>query len=287
MNSTGSLILPPDDFRFVIPGSFPSSTDDRFVISFDTSGIDRMERECQTDRKALIAGLKTLGTVRVTGMNVSESLSIQGDHRRRRLELLAELTGEFNPLQPPNTLLADIACAYHEHRNTVSLGDDACWVAVKNPQVVNDMMATESYRWHQDREDWFVGTYQELRAAYAPVFRKYRNQRPRSAAFMVRYFIERGPQYWDLLLIPIYERQTGYRPSHAEFERFLKRVPAWSMFWLARVVALYRRAIRQNKYGKKNAGLNDLDSAIYLSFCDLFVTDDARQRRAPSGGKCG
>ena len=35
------------------------------------------------------------------------------------------------------------------------------------------------------------------------------------------------------------------------------------MFWFARIYALYH-----------------LDSAIYLPFCDLFVTDDVRQRRA-------
>lgn len=175
MNSTDSLILPPDNFRFVIPAVRSSSTEDRFVISFDTSGIDRLERESEIDRTALIAGLKTLGVVRVTGMNVLESLSIRGDHRNRRLALLAELTGEFNPLQPPNTLLADIACAYHKRRNTVSLGDDACWVAVKNPHVIDDSMAAESYQWHQDREDWFVGMYRELREAYAPIFKQYRN----------------------------------------------------------------------------------------------------------------
>src|SRR6185369_132850 len=78
----------------------------------------------------------------------------------------------------------------------------------------------------------------------------------------------------------IYERQTGYRPNHDEFETFLKRVPAWTMFWLARVYALYRRSVSQQNYGKHNAGINDLDSAIYIPFCDLFITNDARQRRA-------
>ena len=280
MPSTGSLILPPDNFRLVQPVPTGQSREESYIISFDTSGIDRLERENERDRKALIAGLRTFGLVRITGLNVSESLSIQGEHRAERLRLLADLTGPFNPLQPPNTLLADIACAYQQRRGSVSLGDDACWIAIQAPERVDDAMAAESHQWHQDREDWFVGMNRELREAYSPIFKKYRNQRPRSAAFLMRYFIGRGPEYWDMLLIPIYERQTGHRPSHEEFERCLKRVPAWAMFWLARIYALYRRAVRPNKHGKKNAGLNDLDSAIYLPFCDLFVTNDVRQRRA-------
>jgi hypothetical protein len=280
VNSAESLILPPTNLQPFSRGIASRSAAPAFAVSFDTSGIDRLERENEADRIALIAGLKTLGLVFVTGMNVSESLSIPGVHRARRLGLLGELTGEIQPLQPPNTLLGDIARAYQERRRTVNLGDAGCWNAVKDPNAVNDSMAAESYRWHQDREEWFVGTYRELREAYAPVFKQYRNQRPRSAAFMIRFFIERGPQYWDLLLIPIYERQTGHRPTHAEFDRFLKRVPAWKMFWLARIYALFRRSVRLNRYGKNNAGLNDLDSAIYLPFCDWFVTADIRQRRA-------
>ena len=281
MNSSGNLILPPDNFHFVVPGVRTFVEDDHpFVVSFDTSGIDRLERELPGDRDALLAGLKTLGFVRVTGLNVAESLSIVGEHRPRRMKLIAALTGEFNPLQPPNELLADIARSYHARKGSVTLGDDACWIAIKDHTAVSDDMAADSFQWHQDREDWFGGMHRELREAYAPVFKKYQNDRPRSASFMVRYFIERAPQYWDMLLIPIYERQTGYRPSHEEFERFLKRVPSWKMFWFARIYALYRRAIRPKGYGKKNAGINDLDTAIYLPFCDWFVTNDARQRRA-------
>jgi hypothetical protein len=275
LDSAGSLILPFNNVPII-----PAPSQNRFAISFDTSGIDRLEREEVSERKALIAGLKTLGAIQVTGMNVSESMSIQGDHRAHRLTLLEELTGEFKPLQQPNTLLADVACAYHARQRSVTLGDDGCWIALKNRQNISDSMAAESQRWHQDREKWFLATYKELREAYAPIFKEWRHQRPRSTAFMIRFFIERGPQYWDLLLIPIYERQTGYQPSHLEFERFLNRVPAWKMFWLARIYALYRRSVRVNSYGKRNAGLNDLDSAIYLPFCDWFVTDDARQRRA-------
>lgn len=264
-----------------VPNTLRANAEDSpVVLSFDTSAIDQLERETVQDRMALVAGLRTLGRIQITGLNVSESLSIVGAHRTQRLRFLGELTGEYKPLQMPNELLAEIARAYQERRDTVVLGDDVCWTAVKNPAVVNDHMAAIGGKWHRDRELWFFESYHELRISYTPLFKKYRDERPRSASAMIRYFIERAPTYWDALLIPIYERQTGNRPSHAEFQEFLKRVPAWRMFWLARVYALYRRAVGLRNYGKRNAGLNDLDSAIYVPFCDTFITNDARQRRA-------
>jgi hypothetical protein len=271
-----ALLFLPNDAR----GRPPVEDDASFVISLDTSAIDQLERESVPDRRAFVAGLKTLGLVRVTGLNVGESLSIVGEHRLRRLTLLKDLTGAFNPAQPPNQLLGDIAQAYDRGDATFSIGDEGCWIALQNPAAVNDDMALESHGWHSDREDWFREMYREFRRAYAPIFKKNRHNRPRSAATLIRYFIERGPQYWDMLLIPIYERQTGHRPTHAEFERFLTRVPASKLFWLAQIYALFRRSVAKKNRGRKDAGLNDLDSAIYLPFCDWFVTHDVQQRRA-------
>ena len=47
------------------------------------------------------------------------------------------------------------------------------------------------------------------------------------------------------------------------------------------MLAIYQRAIKEQGYGhKRNPGHLDLWSATYLPSCEVFITDDKRQRRA-------
>ena len=53
------------------------------------------------------------------------------------------------------------------------------------------------------------------------------------------------------------------------------------MFLMGYACAIYQRAVQEQCHGhKRNPGLLDLWSAIYLPICDVFVTQDTRQRRA-------
>jgi len=217
-------------------------------------------------------------------MNVAETANIQDPNiRTAKLRLLREVAGSVNPYQAPNDLLADIAQAYDSRTGSITLGDHTSWFAIHNPQEIDDALAAEGLKWHADRERWFRKFYEDLRPSYQRLFESGAAPRPRSAAALLKYFIERRETYYDSLLLPIYERQTGNKPSHEEFSKFLDdpNVRGWALFWLARVYAAYVRAVQHHRFGwKVNAGLHDLDSAIYLPFCDWFVTGDVPQRRA-------
>ena len=253
------------------------------TIIFDNGPLSDLLDERERDREAIIRGLRVIGVPRVTTMNVIESINIaRPELRRAKLDLLSELTGDVWPMQAPNELLAAISRAYTNGSERVDLGDQGAWTAIKQPDVVTEEMNRESWRWHADREDGFDEMYAGLREELRDgVFTQFPDSRPRSAAALIRYFIGKREDYYDTFLITVFERQTGTKPSHAEFSRFLDRVPAWSIFWIARLYSMYRRSVQLQRYGKRsNAGLHDLDSSIYLPFCDLFITGDDAQRRA-------
>jgi hypothetical protein len=251
------------------------------TIVFDNSPLSRLLEEAERDRNAMLRGLRTYAILRVTGMNVIETANITDDSQREaKLRLLKEITGAVNPYQSPNDLLADVARAYDAREAQVTLGDEVSWFAISKPEEITNELAAEGLRWHADREKWFREMFQDMRQEFQPMFDAGLAERPRSAGGLIKYFIEHRETYYDILLIPIYARQTGHTPTHEEFSRFLDRVPAWSLFWIARVYAMYRRVIQLKRFGKTNAGVHDLDSAIYLSFCDMFVTGDKPQERA-------
>jgi hypothetical protein len=253
------------------------------TIIFDNSPLSRLMEESEQDRKAILAGLRVVGSLRVTGMNVIETIQIPDrELRTAKLRLLHDVTQVFNPYQTPNQLLGDIARAYNADE-ALQLGDDTNWYIVHHPDEITDEMAAESLAWHRDREQWFREMYETLRATYQPLFQTNAQPRPRNAADLVRYFIAKRDTYYDMLLLDIFERHTSYRPTHDELSAFLetKTTCGWALFWLARIYAMYQRSIQLDGYGwKYNAGFHDLDSAIYLPHCDWFVTGDAAQRRA-------
>lgn len=253
------------------------------TIIFDNSPLSRLLEETPADRDAILKGLRTFALLRVTGMNVIETANIQDSAMRtEKIRLLCEITKTMEPYQTPNELLADIARAY-ETKAPLMLGDRVSWFAIHNPQEVTDALSAESLKWHQDRENSFREQYEKLRARHQPLFASGSALLPRNCSDLLKYFIEHRETYYDILLLEIYELQTGHRPSHEELSRFLdsSNTRGWALVWLARVYAMHARSIRSSGYGwKVNAGMHDLDSAIYLPYCDWFVTGDAPQRRA-------
>lgn len=253
------------------------------TIIFDNSPLSRLIDESERDRNAILCGLKAFALLRITGMNVIESANIQDSTSRiSKLRLLGEITGAVEPYQAPNDMLTEIANAW-QHRRPLLLGDHTSWVAVKHPEEITDEVAAASRKWHVEREQYFRETYEELRQRYQPLFTAGKSSRPKNAADLMKYFIQHRESYYDILLLDIFERQTEHRPTNNEFSAFLdsRDGRGWSLFWLARVYAAYQRSIQQSGYGwKVNAGMHDLDSAVYLPYCDWFVTGDEPQRKA-------
>jgi hypothetical protein len=58
-------------------------------------------------------------------------------------------------------------------------------------------------------------------------------------------------------------------------------IPQWLLYFAGLAYAIWHRAVRQEGFGAgRSAGGLDLWCAMYLPLCNIFITDDAPQRRA-------
>src|SRR4028119_488396 len=74
--------------------------------------------------------------------------------------------------------------------------------------------------------------------------------------------------------------ETGRQPSESDVSTVTSH-PAWRLLFGATVLAMHRRSMRAERYGRSRvAGGADLAQSVYLAFADTFVTQDKGQRRA-------
>jgi hypothetical protein len=77
-----------------------------------------------------------------------------------------------------------------------------------------------------------------------------------------------------------YKHGAKRKPGEAKLRKFIKVCPPFHAFVLSLVMAEYGYSVRHSKaLGSYRAERSDLVSALYLPYCDIFVTDDKRQLR--------
>lgn len=248
-------------------------------LALDSSALTEIFGLPPSDRDAVIAGLRTIGRIRITTVNILEAAGHQSETARgQKLRWYRELTGEVNPLDAPNELLEKTATAHHERRAGVSLGSQHAMQLLHEPDLLTPDLIDESFAWNQERRYSFKNMHEELRTTYQAHFKNIPGDRASNARDLITYFCERLDTYLDMLIIPAYQRASGSTISRDEARTFMANCDAWRIYWAARVHALYMRSIQTAGYSdRKNAGITDMESSIYLAFIDYFVTADRKQ----------
>jgi hypothetical protein len=77
----------------------------------------------------------------------------------------------------------------------------------------------------------------------------------------------------------VYEKTTGKALTEDEYRVLMKGHAALVLYLAANVYGLYQRSMKVDNYSRKHASGMDMAQAVYLSLCDRFVTNDARQCR--------
>ena len=79
----------------------------------------------------------------------------------------------------------------------------------------------------------------------------------------------------------LYKRATGKETDEATIRKFVDACPPFKALLLAICTAEFEYTIRDLLTGTSfRAGRMDLYSAVYLPYCDQFVTADERQHNA-------
>lgn len=250
------------------------------IYCFDTSALNHLHDD--TEVTNLTTGLVVTNTVWITALNVIEvGITEDADRRSSLLQLQSKLTDDRRPLQIPNRLIRERAAAYAARLDRAALSvseEDGVWIALSNPQHIDEVSRQELYRWKKELEDDFRQAHENARPHFQQIFDS-GTGRPRTAASLLRHYSGNEDFLFELTS-GIYEEVTGVKLQREELFQFFRAVPHWPFFFLGWAYAVYARAIRQKNFGRKNAGNIDLWCATYLPSCDVFVTEDVAQYRA-------
>lgn len=247
-------------------------------ILFDNSALSRLVEETDSDRTALVAGLRILGTLRVTALNVLESAKTPDPElRTRKLRFYKEITGTVAPMNRPVELLAMLARSYHTKSGSIDVGDDFAYTLLETPDYASDELKNELAASAKDEEHGFASIHREMRPRFGSTFAASPTDRFATEPEFLRFAFDNAEDTLHQMVDGFFSDATGAHLSPAEVREFLDAVPAWRTFIAAHLHALWLRAVRDVGPGKKKAGVVDTDSAAYLNFCGRFITNDKPQ----------
>jgi len=120
----------------------------------------------------------------------------------------------------------------------------------------------------------FVGLGKKLEKLFQKGLR-----RPASFAELLSLLKVPEGAFWKIAAV-FYKHGAGRKPREATLSKFITACPPVYAFVLSVVTAEYGYSVRSARaLGSYRAGRSDLLSALYLPYCDIFVTDDKRQLR--------
>lgn len=251
------------------------------IYCFDTSAINRLLDDAE--REPIIEAILSVGSFRITAYNVLEAAKTKdADRRSRLIQLMNRLSDGKRPLDRPNAILLTYAEAHAARASAVRVNADqnleGLWIALNQPDLLDQEAREEVLAWAAAWEDEFSEAVAGDRVLFQSLFRKAPRERPRATASTLRAYLSKESEYRSLIT-DIYKRHTQKEISDTEYQR-LVREPVWALYFLGYAYAVHQRGIQERNYSeRRNAGAIDLGQAVYLTFCDRFITGDRAQYR--------
>src|SRR5207302_3219735 len=135
------------------------------------SALSRNYRLPSLDRSAVPTGLRVLGHLHVTTVNVLEAaMHPDPNERAQKLRFYTALTGAISPADPPNELLIKTARAYLAGQDTIDLGSNEAWALLHATDLLSEDIRDESFAWTAQRKQEFRATHETLRVTYQEHF---------------------------------------------------------------------------------------------------------------------
>jgi hypothetical protein len=249
-------------------------------LSFDTSGVNALADS--PDCPALLAGIRCGYFTRLTFPSVAEPLATTDPVRRNKLfEVLNALRLNGECLEAHNWILTELVRNHVKGAgarwDSLDLHFDQCEIAIARRDF-SDNESREERQFSAETEEQFTKTFADVRPRFETVFEG-GTDRPASADDLLTHLNGTGGAFW-IMAANLYERAAGVRPAEEQMRTFLAECPPFHALMLGLVHAQFEWSITDNPAKKrKRVGMTDLFCAIYLPYCDVYVTDDDEQRR--------
>jgi hypothetical protein len=254
------------------------------IAIFDTTAINRFAEPNRADaNRPLIAGLKSGFRLRITATNVDEVIATEtGAIRERLLKVCQELAGAGEIIQPFHVITERHITEFEKRGGTY----DWRRVDVRAPEYergfmyIDDDLSKAQRKHAAEVAAQFEQLYVDARPAFEELFQRSPEQRPASAADLVKALQVPGGAFWAMG-IKLYAAKAKNVPDEDTIRRFVHACPPFRALLMACFVAQHDRCDRTltDAEQKKLAKRNDLFMSAYLPYCDEFISDDRDQIR--------
>lgn len=165
----------------------------------------------------------------------------------------------------------------HSRWNGINLNFPECELAISQRDFSEEMSKEE-------RESAFAteNRYKQVFTDVHPMFEKVFEEgtkRPTTATELLVHLNGEGGAFW-IMAANLYERAVKVRPSEEQIRALMLECPPFHTVMLGLVHMQFEWSIIGTPAPtKKRIGKTDTLSAIYLPYCDVYVTNDKRQRK--------
>jgi hypothetical protein len=161
--------------------------------------------------------------------------------------------------------------------NSLDICFAECEVGIARREF-SDSESNDERKFAAETEEQFTKTFADTRPRFEALFKE-GTKRPTSADELLAHLNGAGGAFWTMAA-NLYERAGGPRPTEGQIRAFAGECPPFFALMLGLVHAQFEWSIIEmpKKKGQR-IGKTDLFCAIYLPYCDLYVSDDEEQRR--------
>jgi hypothetical protein len=252
------------------------------TLIFDTSALNRLADD--KDSGALLAGLKAAFSIRLTATNIDDVAATPDANRRRALlDLCKQLLFGGECIQPYHWIIEQLIT---QADSAASLGWQELDIRsreyeeeIARQEILDDQVAAEQWEHARAAQQQFQKIYDDARPHFERLFQAAPEKRPASFPDLVAKLKVPGGAFWSYA-IGLYERAAKNRVDEGAIRTFVDEYPPFRALLLALCIAQYERCIRDLRAGPSyRAGSFDLYAAVYLPYCDQFVTAEKRRRQ--------
>jgi len=261
------------------------------TLTFDSSAINRLTEDKESD--VLIAAVKTAYFVRLTATNVDELIATPKKkligpptEKRKKRDALLKTCGDLLTVGEcifPHHFISDaLVMDYQNHGQsnwqTLKIRSRHYEDLISRPELVKELSISQR-NFGKRTQSAFARTFAGLGRKLERLFKKRIVKRPASFAELLSILQVPKGAFWQFAAV-FYKHGAKRKPGEAKIRKFIAACPPFHAFVLSLVMAEYGYSVRDHKaLGSYRAGRSDLLSALYLPYCDIFVSDDKVQLR--------
>ena len=259
----------------------------RPVVILDTSAHNRMFKDGAASEE-IFAALKVGYFVRIAGLSVEELIATPDAADRANLVACANRlqAGPGDCLLPQNEMLRALIAAYERNPATfdwraVNVTFPDCARELSRAEIVTDDNLAAQQRQHliaASKE--FEGVWSALRPKLEEIIERHGEKAPTDLQEIIPMVEAEGGLVLGIAQ-GLYSRPAKGDTSEATVSDFLQKCPPFRAVVYAFLLPWFDRALAdRHKREKYTAGRIDLFMAIYLPYCDVFVSAEGKGMQA-------